>query len=145
MQYYNTFWTNFVSKRFFSEDNTLYYISIFKYYFQKNKIEEEKSNDILQTSISVVKKSTDILQSNKVIKGSFLKHTNSIKMATTLLYINKKTIVTNNDETHTGKLEEKSQIKCNTSSNPFAYLLRNDNKPEIKDDTLMVGIMYKYN
>lgn len=145
MQYYNTFWTNFVSKRFFSNDNTLYYISIFKYYFQKNKIEEEKSNDILQTSISVVKKSTDILQSNKVIKGSFLKHTNTNKMATTLLYINKKTIVTNNDETHTGKLEEKSQIKSNTSSNPFAYLLRNDNKPEIKDDTLMVSIMYKYN
>lgn len=72
-----------------------------------------------------------------------MKHTNTKKMATTLLYINKKTIVTNNDETHTIKYEEKNQIKYNANSNSFAYLLKSDNKPEIKNDDLMVGIVCK--
>lgn len=74
-----------------------------------------------------------------------MKHTNTNKMVNTLLYINKKTINSNSDETHDGKHGEKSQIKSNTSSNPFAYLLRNDNKPEIKNDKMMVNIMQNLN
>lgn len=57
-----------------------------------------------------------------------------------LLFINKKSTI-NNDEKNGGKYEEKNQIKSMTTitskagSNPFAYLLRNDKNPNIKNIT----------
>lgn len=89
-----------------------------------------------------------ILQLNKIVKGSFMKHINNNKMTNTLLYINKKS-VTGNDEKKNPKYEDKSEIKsmntitAKAGSNPFAYLLRNDNKQEITNG-IMVRYMYYY-
>lgn len=68
----------------------------------------------------------------------------------TLLYINKKSTI-NNEERNGGKYEEKNQIKSMTTitskagSNPFAYLLRNDKNPKmenITNDSLVCAFQY---
>lgn len=87
-----------------------------------------------------------ILQLNKIVKGSFMKHTNNIKMANTLLYINKKPII-GIDEKKNANFEDKSEIKsmntitAKASSNPFAYLLRNDNKQEITNVKVILYVL----
>lgn len=66
-----------------------------------------------------------------------MKRSGDSRMTTKLLYMNKKN--TNNDERNIGKYEEKKDIKsmntitAKASTNPFAYLLREDNKQEIKN------------
>jgi len=67
------------------------------------------------------------------------------KLTNTLLFVNKKT--TNNDGLDPKKYEEKREMKslstitATATSNPFAYLMRNDKKSEIGVD-LMVCIIY---
>lgn len=74
----------------------------------------------------------NIFQSNKLIKGSFMKRGD--KMTNTLLFMNKKSLIINNDEYNGKTFKDNSEVKTSTitanSSNPFAYLLRNDKKPE---------------
>ncbi|XP_060858503.1 protein PFC0760c-like [Metopolophium dirhodum] len=183
------------------------------YLLEKNKYSDEEesdeeSNNILQTSISVVKKthvvkykngksklisktsdsekknesseinentdetdpnsqtlstnSTDTIKTNKIttndfadlqlvniitskhnkcIKGSFMKRTGD-KLTNTLLFVNKKT--TNNDGPNPKKYEEKREMKslstitATATSNPFAYLMRNDKKNEIGVDLMKI-------
>lgn len=89
-----------------------------------------------------------IFQLNKIVKGSFMKHTNNNKMTNTLLYINKKPII-GIDEKKNASYEDKSEIKsmntitAKASSNPFAYLFRNDHKQEITN-AVKVYSMYYY-
>jgi len=67
------------------------------------------------------------------------------KLTNTLLFVNKKT--TNNDGSNPIKYEEKREMKslstitATATSNPFAYLMRNDKKNEVGVD-LMVRIFY---
>lgn len=72
------------------------------------------------------------------------------KLANTLLYINKKSVVLNNDETNSKHCEIKAMttITAKATSNPFAYLMRSDTKEEIKSfnpDDLMVCISHIVN
>lgn len=77
-----------------------------------------------------------------------MKHNNNNKMTNTLLYINTKSII-GIDEKKNTNYEDKSEIKsmntitAKASSNPFAYLLRNDNKQEITN-TVKIYSMYYY-
>lgn len=70
------------------------------------------------------------------------------KLTNTLLFANKKLT---NDGINPKKYEEKKEMKslstitANATSNPFAYLLRNDKKHEVKPAVhvdLMVCIIY---
>lgn len=67
------------------------------------------------------------------------------KLTNTLLFVNKN--ITNNDGTNSKKYEEKKEMKslstitATATSNPFAYLMRNDKKNEVGVD-LMVRIIY---
>lgn len=76
-----------------------------------------------------------------------MKHTNNNKMTNTLLYINKKPII-GIDEKKNVNYEDKSEIKsmntitAKASSNPFAYLLRNDNKQEITNAIKVYSTCY---
>jgi len=87
-----------------------------------------------------------LFQSNKFVKGSFMKRSGG-KIATTLMYINKKSLV-NNDEINNRRYEENSEIKSMTTitskagSNPFAYLLRKDKKQEIKNTIVDDSMVY---
>lgn len=80
-----------------------------------------------------------------------MKCTNSNMMTTALIYINKKSTITNNDENIKRKFEEKSKKILTpkkakaTNNNPFAYLFKNDKKQEINNVTsidMMVGIIF---
>lgn len=86
------------------------------------------------------------MQPNKFVKGSFMKR-NTDKLSSTLLYINKKS--TNiNDEINGNNFDEKSEMKSlstitsKAGSNPFAYLLRNDQKVELKNPTTVCNIFF---
>lgn len=67
------------------------------------------------------------------------------KLTNTLLFVNKKT--TYNDGPNPKMYEEKTEMKslstitATATSNPFAYLMRNDKKNEVGVD-LMVCIIY---
>lgn len=75
-----------------------------------------------------------------------MKHNNN-KMTNTLLYVNKNPIFDICDEKKkNGKYEDKSEIKsmntitAKASSNPFAYLLRNDNKEDITRGVMVCSL-----
>ncbi|XP_022171942.1 claspin-like isoform X2 [Myzus persicae] len=78
---------------------------------------------------------------NKCIKGSFMKRTGD-KLTNTLLFVNKN--ITNNDGTNSKKYEEKKEMKslstitATATSNPFAYLMRNDKKNEVGVDLMKI-------
>lgn len=101
---------------------------------ETNKI---KTNDFVDLPVVNVIAS----KHNKCIKGSFMKRTGD-KLTNSLLFINKKII--NNDGTIPKKYEEKKEMKslntitATASSNPFAYLLRNDKKHEIGVDLMKI-------
>jgi len=72
-------------------------------------------------------------------------------MTTALLYINKKSTITDNDENIKRKFEEKSKKILTTktakatNNDPFSYLLRNDKKQEINNVAsidMKVGIIF---
>ncbi|XP_025196717.1 claspin-like [Melanaphis sacchari] len=101
---------------------------------ETNKI---KTNDFVDPQV------VNIISSkhNKCIKGSFMKR-NGDKLTNTLLFVNKK--ITNNDGTNPKKYEEKNDIKslntitATATSNPFAYLMRNDKKYENDGDLMKI-------
>lgn len=70
---------------------------------------------------------------------------NGDKLTNALMFANKK--ITNNDGTNPKKYEEKREMKslstitATATSNPFAYLMRNDKNNENGGD-LMVCIIY---
>lgn len=70
---------------------------------------------------------------------------NNNKMALTLLNINKKSTATKKSEikNEKDKMQSLNTVTAKASTNPFAYLLRNDTKPEVDNlnsDTIMVCI-----
>jgi len=80
------------------------------------------------------------------MKGSFINRISENKMNTTLLYINKKSIIINNDEKYEENIEN-NEIKSMTTStakastNPFLYLLKND-KQELSSNDLNASISF---
>lgn len=69
------------------------------------------------------------------------------KMTNTLLFMNKKSLITNNDESNSKTFENNSEVKTLSTitanvSNPFAYLLRNDKKPEIQNSSASNLMVY---
>uniref|UniRef100_A0A2S2PHV4 Claspin n=1 Tax=Schizaphis graminum TaxID=13262 RepID=A0A2S2PHV4_SCHGA len=101
---------------------------------ETNKI---KTNDFVDLQV------VNIISSkhNKCIKGSFMKR-NGDKLTNALLFVNKK--LTNNDGTNPKNYEEKREMKslstitATASSNPFAYLMRNDKAHENGGDLMKI-------
>lgn len=73
-----------------------------------------------------------------------MKRCGNSKITNKLLYINKNTNTNNNKN----KYEEKKEIKSLTtitakaSTNPFAYLLRDNQKQEIKNNDNLIEVRY---
>jgi len=68
------------------------------------------------------------------------------KLTNALLFANKK--ITNNDGTNPKNYEEKREMKslstitATASSNPFAYLMRNDKTHENGGDLMVCNVLY---
>eukprot|EP00102_Acyrthosiphon_pisum_P025635 XP_016662845.1 PREDICTED: claspin isoform X4 [Acyrthosiphon pisum] len=107
-----------------------------------NSIDTIKTNKITTNDFADLQLVNTITSKhNKCIKGSFMKRTGD-KLTNTLLFVNKKT--TNNDGPNSKKYEEKREMKslstitATATSNPFAYLLRNDKKNEVGVDLMKI-------
>jgi len=69
------------------------------------------------------------------------------KMNTTLLYINKKSIIINNDEKYkennvNNEIKSMTMSTAKASTNQFVYLSRNDKTQELSPDDLIVSISF---
>ncbi|KAE9523713.1 hypothetical protein AGLY_015931 [Aphis glycines] len=106
------------------------------------------STDTIKTNKIIIKDSVDLQvmniissKHNKCIKGSFMKR-NGDKLTNALLFANKK--ITNNEGTNPKKYEEKREMKslstitATATSNPFAYLMRNDKNNENGGDLMKI-------
>lgn len=91
-----------------------------------------------------MKKLTYILPSKTFVKGSFIKFTNTNRMANSLMYMNKDLLIPEN-EIRSGVCGKNKGMKSKSTDSAYPYLMKTNKIQEIKNirtDDLIVSSIY---